>query len=63
MNIFSDRDSIITMKLKYIGTLLMALAVLFGCDDNTGSLGMDMLPTSDDMAAHTVSFDVETEKT
>ncbi len=49
------------MKLKYIGTLLMALAVLFGCDDNTGSLGMDMLPTSDDMAAHTVSFDVETE--
>lgn len=50
-----------TMKLKHIGTLLVALAALFGCDDNTGSLGMDMLPSSDGMASHTVSFDVQTE--
>ena len=49
------------MKLKYIGTLLATLAVLIGCDDNTGSLGMDMLPPSDGMASHTVSFDVRTE--
>lgn len=49
------------MKLKYIGTLLVALAIASGCDDNTGSLGMDMLPPSDGMASHTVSFDVQTE--
>ena len=50
------------MKWKKIGAWLVAgLAVLSGCDDNTGSLGMDMLPDSDNMSAHTVSFDVTTE--
>lgn len=49
------------MKLKYIGSLFMTLAVVFSCDDNTGELGMSMLdPESDYMSAHTVSFPVET---
>lgn len=49
------------MKVRYLGTLLLAALSLFGCDDNTGSLGMDMLPDTDGMSAHTTSFEVKTE--
>ena len=50
------------MKGKKFGTwLVAAVAVLCGCDDNTGSMGMEMLPDTDGMSAHTVSFDVTTE--
>lgn len=49
------------MKWKYIGALLAAVAVFASCDEDTGSLGLDMLPDSDAMSAHTVSFNVMTE--
>ena len=49
------------MKWKHLGALLAAIAVFSACDEETGSLGMDMLPDSDNMSAHTVSFDVTTE--
>lgn len=49
------------MKAKYLGALLFAAALtFFGCDDNTGTLGMGMLPESDGITAHTTSFDVVT---
>ena len=48
------------MKLKYLGVLLLALLSLYGCDDNTGTLGMDMLPDSDGISAKTETFDVST---
>lgn len=49
------------MKVRYLGTLLLAILTFSGCDDNTGSLGMDMLPDSDGMSAHTTTFDVITQ--
>ena len=48
------------MKVKYLGVLLLALLSLYGCDDNTGTLGMDMLPDSDGISAKTETFDVST---
>ncbi len=48
------------MKAKYIGILLLALLFMYACDDNTGTLGMDMLPGSDEISAHTKEFDVMT---
>ena len=41
------------MKVRYLGTLLLAVLTFFGCDDNTGTLGLGMLPDSDGMSAHT----------
>ena len=50
------------MKLKHIGALLIAtLATATACDDNTGSLGMSMLPDSDGLSAHVSTFNVKTE--
>ena len=49
------------MKWKFLGALLAATALFAACDEDTGSLGLDMLPESDGMSAHTVSFDVMTE--
>lgn len=35
------------MKVKYLGALLLAATLtFFGCDDNTGTLGIGMLPGS-----------------
>ena len=49
------------MKVKYLGALLLtATLTFFGCDDNTGTLGMGMLPGSDGMSAHTTTFNVTT---
>lgn len=48
------------MKVRYLGTLLLALLTVFGCDDNTGTLGLGMLPESDGISAHTTSFEVTT---
>ncbi len=48
------------MKVRYLGTLLLAVLTFFGCDDNTGTLGLGMLPDSDRMSAHTTTFDVIT---
>lgn len=49
------------MKVKYIGTLLLAVLTFFGCDDSTNTLGIGMLPDSDGMTAHTTIFNVTTE--
>lgn len=49
------------MKVRYIGTLLLAILTFFGCDDNTGTLGIDMLPDSDGISAHTTTFNVVTQ--
>lgn len=48
------------MKIRYLGTLLLAVLTLFGCDDNTGTLGLGMLPGSDGLSVHTTTFDVTT---
>lgn len=50
------------MKTRFLGTLslLMAFLTFFGCDDTTGTLGIEMLPGSDELSAHTTSFDVTT---
>ncbi|MDE6348657.1 MAG: DUF4270 domain-containing protein [Bacteroides sp.] len=48
------------MKVKYLGALLLAVLTFTGCDDNTGTLGLGMLPGSDNMSAHTTTFDVIT---
>lgn len=48
------------MKVKKIGILLLAVLTFIGCDDNTGTLGMNMLPDSDGMSAHTTTFNVIT---
>lgn len=48
------------MKAKYVGMVLLTVLTLFGCDDNTGKLGMEMLPVTDGLSAHTTTFDVST---
>lgn len=47
--------------LRYASALLLAILTFVGCDDNTGSLGMDMLPSADGLSAHMQQFDVVTE--
>lgn len=39
----------------------MAALSFFGCDDNTGTLGMGMLPASDSLSVHTTTFNVTTQ--
>ncbi len=36
------------------------MMTLFGCDDTTGALGLDMLPGTDQMQAYTTTFPVKT---
>ena len=48
------------MKVRYLGILLLALLAFCGCDDNTGTLGMDMLPDSDGITARTKTYPVTT---
>jgi hypothetical protein len=48
------------MKAKYLWIVLITL-VFFGCDDNTGGLGLGMLPESDGIDVKTKTFDVITE--
>lgn len=49
------------MKLKYAWVALIALT-FFGCDDNSGSLGLDMFPDSDqNIKGHLTTFDVATQ--
>lgn len=48
------------MKAKNLWLILITL-VFFGCDDNTGGLGMGMLPDSDGITIGTKNFDVITE--
>ena len=39
---------------------LLTLLALSSCDDNTGSMGIDMMPPTDHLQAHTTLFDVTT---
>ncbi|MDR0961878.1 MAG: DUF4270 domain-containing protein [Mediterranea sp.] len=49
------------MKAKYTGLMLLAAGLtFFGCDDNTGALGIGMLPDTDSIKSHTTYFDVQT---
>ena len=48
------------MKVRYLGTLLLAILTFFGCDDNTGTLGIDMLPNADGLSVHTTTYNVTT---
>lgn len=47
--------------LRYASTCMLAVLTLVGCDDTTGTLGMDMLPPADGLSAHLKNFDVYTE--
>ncbi len=48
------------IKAKYVWPLLMAL-LFFGCDDNTGALGLDIFPDGDkNITGHTTTFNVQT---
>lgn len=47
------------MKAKYLGILLVMLTFI-GCDDNTGSLGLGMLPDSDKLSVEKETFKVHT---
>ncbi|MCI1648858.1 MAG: DUF4270 domain-containing protein [Bacteroides sp.] len=50
------------MKTKYISLLFVTILLsLWGCDDNTGSLGIGMLPDSDGIKTQTKTFDVTTQ--
>ena len=49
------------MKVKFLGALLLtATLTFFGCDDNTGTLGIGMLPGSDGISALTTKYPVTT---
>lgn len=47
------------MKAKHLFALFITL-VFIGCDDNTGSLGLSMLPESDGIKVNSKNFDVRT---
>lgn len=40
--------------------VIVALFAFFGCDDTTGQLGINMLPQSDSISAHTATYEVKT---
>lgn len=48
------------MKVRFLGLLLLAVLTFFACDDNTSSLGIDMLPATDGVTAHATTFPVTT---
>lgn len=48
------------MNAKYLWLVLITL-VFFGCDDNTGSLGLGMLPGTDGITVGTKTFKISTE--
>lgn len=48
------------MKAKYLWGILVTL-FFFGCDDNTGSLGLEMLPGSDNLEVKKNVYNVKTQ--
>ena len=48
------------MKLKSIISLIFPIALLTACDDNTSTLGVDMMPEDDFMTSYCDSFEVTT---
>lgn len=49
------------MKLKHLWTLLVVSLFFIGCDDNTGSLGLDMLPDSDHLEVKKKTYELQTQ--
>ena len=49
------------MKVKSLWIFLLSACTLASCDDNTGSLGWEMMPDSDVLTSHTTTFDVMTQ--
>lgn len=52
------------MKVKFVRYAaigLMSFLAIIGCDDTTGSLGMDMLPSADGLSAHMKTYNVLTQ--
>lgn len=49
------------MRLKHIAALLIAALTFFACDDSTNTLGMGMLPESDEMRTDVMTFNVTTQ--
>ena len=49
------------MKVKYLWVILLSLT-FFGCDDNTGTLGLEMFPGGDqNINGKLATFDVKTQ--
>ncbi|NDV84582.1 DUF4270 domain-containing protein [Bacteroides sp. 51] len=48
------------MNAKNLWLVLITL-IFFGCDDNTGDLGIGMLPGEDEITVHSDKFDVKTQ--
>lgn len=49
------------MTFRYIWMLVLAAVLVVACDDNTGSLGMDMMPDEDRIDLKAPSYPVELE--
>ena len=49
------------MNLKYLLAGSVALMMFVSCDDNTATLGVDMMPASDLVAKNYQVYDVTTE--
>ena len=49
------------MKFKHLFALVVALIALASCDDDTATLGVDMMPTSDLLIKTYQQYDVTTE--
>ncbi|MDL2210976.1 DUF4270 domain-containing protein [Bacteroides sp. OttesenSCG-928-M17] len=48
------------MKKKFVWVLLSSALCFFACNDNTGSLGIGMLPGGDKITVGTKTFDIKT---
>ena len=48
------------MNVRFLGLLLLAVLTFFGCDDTTGTLGLDMLPGNDNVTVKTKTYKVNT---
>ena len=48
------------MNVRFLGILLLAVLTFFGCDDTTGTLGLDMLPGNDNVTVKTKTYKVNT---
>ena len=49
------------MNSKFLGIFFLIVVLLTGCDDNTGSIGWDIMPAADVMKSKTKIFNIITE--
>ncbi|MBO7554005.1 MAG: DUF4270 family protein, partial [Bacteroidaceae bacterium] len=49
------------MNSKFLGIFFFIVVLLTGCDDNTGSIGWDIMPAADVMKSKTKIFNIITE--